>query len=182
MQVTYSLKDLLSFYNPLLPLPEGIHVLQQQKPEIFEKESQTPLLLQKHRTKKYKDKNDKINKIKREIDQGNENTQEPFQLNATIPFAAETWYYLDPKNNVHGPYGNQKLRSWLPKFPEHFSISTSDNLNSFKDISEVFPIRELAFTYNPILYPFMGVNPQQSDDAIESIYLDFCQSLNQPAQ
>jgi hypothetical protein len=94
-------------------------------------------------------------------------------------FRPMTWHYKDGQGLIRGPFSIDKLRRWWQdkKLPTNLAISAAGDADSFREVGTYYPRLEDAFTYNPVLFPFMGPAEQDEDDQLARIFLAFDQKL-----
>lgn len=182
--ITYTRAELLSLYQADLPLPQGTNKIV----PIVQDNQTLPLLLTKQKTKEYHNRGGAM-KIKPDIERPQkQNSQSdekvPIVLQqqpVTTPLA---WYYLDKSNTMQGPFPSTKLREWWEarKFPADLQITLVKDPSTVKHISYYFPNTALAFSYNPIIFPFMGPIKPNQEDPLESIFLSFQTDVLTPKQ
>jgi hypothetical protein len=94
-------------------------------------------------------------------------------------FRTMAWHYKGAQGLIRGPFSIDKLRRWWQdkKLPINLAISVTSDPDSFREVGTYYPKLEDAFTYNPMLFPFMGNRELDQDDQLERVFLAFDQKL-----
>lgn len=170
-RIKFTREQLLSLYRDNYPIPEGMV----QNQPTFIKQTLYPKILRRQTSQYYPSKISK-SKVKKDISQPKkeEPGQKPIPV-ATPVMTPQAWFYIDPSGTIQGPFQSPQLRGWWEKnlFPKNIQISVKNERETFKEISEYFPDLSLAFTYNPLLFPFLG-NPEYNEkDPLHVIFKNF---------
>lgn len=173
-RIKYTRDELLSLYREDYPIPEGMV----QNPPIFVKNALYPKILNHKTGQYYSNKGTKNPKFKKDISQpkkSDESAPKPLPKVVKPVTTPQAWYYIDPSGTIQGPFPSPTLRGWWEKslFPKDIQISVRNDRDSFKQINEYFPDLELAFTYNPLLFPFLGNPEYNEEDPLHVIFKNF---------
>ncbi|KAK8863610.1 kinesin-like protein [Tritrichomonas musculus] len=173
-RIKFTREELLSLFRNDYPIPEG---MVQNQPTFVQK-AITPKLLSHQTTQYYGNKGSKNPKIKKDINQPpklDEPIQKPLPKVLKPVITPLAWYYIDPSQTIQGPFQSPMLRNWWEKklFPKDIKISVSNDKETFKEICEYFPDLSLAFTYNPMLFPFLGKSEYNENDSLHTIFKNF---------
>jgi hypothetical protein len=179
-RVSYTREQLISFYAPDLPLPENIAKVSR----AFQAEPTVPILCQAHQTLEYHPAGHSgaAPQVRRDIapkpkpGAAQPRFAAPAKPAASAgPPASTVWFYLDAQQTIQGPYDSERLNRWWEqkKLPPDLQISTSNDTATFRQVGTYFPDLSLAFTYNPILFPFLGPIDVDPEDPLEQIFCDF---------
>ncbi|OHT04828.1 GYF domain containing protein [Tritrichomonas foetus] len=183
-RIQFTREQLLQVYRNDLPVPEGMN----KNTQYFIEQPLTPRLLQTHQTTTFHSKNPRggtrknPKKVVRDIEPTNPNKIVQPKPMPKQPQAVSTpvaWYYIDPTDTIQGPFLSQLLREWWQKqlFPDNIRISVSNDKSTFKEIINFFPDLSLAFTYNPLLFPFLGKAEPDLTDPLQQVFVKYEESL-----
>jgi hypothetical protein len=158
-------------YSDDLPLPKDIKKIEAV---IFDGQTR-PLLLQSHGPREYHPKvqgRKLVGDIKPQTEKPH---AAPVQPTVKAAGTELSWYYLDNKGERQGPFGSSRLRGWWDnkKLPRDIALSNSGKEGSFRPVYEYFPDLSLAFSYNPLGFPFLGPPKPDKDDPLHQIFSDF---------
>ena len=157
----FTRSELLALYNKDYVVPDGVQKIK----GIFIQESQQPQLSQ----------NELLNVHGKQVIRVPD-TDKPNKKQPKPEIKAQTtWYYLDPSNKIQGPFTSEQLRAWWEKglFPPNLKISQSKDMESFREATNVFCTKELVFTFNPALFPFILDSLPTNPDPLQKIVIDF---------
>ena len=169
----------MAIFNPSLPFPEGANHIQR----VILSEPRFPVLLQQQKTIQYHSNKPEHKKIKADINiKKTKKSVAPVQpVIQNVPVSTPmAWFYLDPSGKTQGPYQTQQLRGWWEKnmFPTNLMISTTGRESSFHEVSYYFKDLSMAFSYNPILFPFLGPVTPEKDDILQEEFIKFEQTFS----
>lgn len=177
-RIKYTRDELLSLYRNNYSIPEG---MVRNQPTFVEK-AYYPKILHHQTGQYYSNKGTKNPKFKKDINQPmkyEEPTQKPLPKAVKPVTTPQTWFYIDPSGTIQGPFQSPVLRGWWEKklFPKDIKISTKNDKETFKEISEYFPDLSLAFSYNPLLFPFLGKAEYNEEDQLHAIFKNFQENI-----
>jgi len=153
MNPIYSLETILSLYNDHLPLPSGFI---KQDVVYSEKPSNPFNYLKTRKTMEHP---------------SNDSSSVKDNYGRVTKVTPISWYYLDPKNVIQGPFDSDKMAEWWHTncFHKELRISTRNDMGSFKLITSFFPNEKIAFFYSPIDFSFLSVEPETDNPVCKMI-------------
>ena len=151
MNQVYTREAFLQLYSPEIPYPNEMKKIE----GFFSEKILIPIIISK------------INKKQRTDSKQVENI-----WTAKVNLQ---WYYMDPKENIQGPFDSEKIRLWYSKnqlpIDTKISFKPTDK-STFKPANLLFPIFSTAFTYNPFIFDFLTNVPEEIDE-LQNLILEF---------
>ena len=185
-RIQYTKDQILALFSDGLPIPASLC----RDLQCFVQRAEYPKLLinqthQYHSGTRTRGRHPKKTTVKRDINPNAvaENKLKQNQHQAAIqskPVSTQlAWYYLDQEQKIQGPFNSSQLRQWWTggHFPGNLLISNSNDPDSFKEICEFFPQLDNAFSFNPMLFPFLRSAEPDPNDELQKVFLGFQQEM-----
>lgn len=178
--IQYTRQQLLAIFDPSLPLPDDTVRISKI---VFDNPT-VPVSLQKTKTVKYRSSNPDQKRVHSDIDikkvmKIKSQSSAPKKAAAAPSVTQMSWFYLDPTGKRQGPFQSTQLREWWLRnsFPRDLKISPDGK--EFDVVESFFGDLSAAFSYNPLLFPFLGCVSADADDQLQKLYLDLENSFVQ---